>query len=310
MRETKQSHRQNVGKRWSEDQAAKNSGRYGKNGQVIRKRCSKRPSRWVTMFKTVSVAETVKTWKDVERGRSRPDVVKSTRRAPDTEDTVEKPVFWAKTWAETRKRRTGAKSAGRREKYPTGARHGGYGGKTSFLGENVGRNAKTWNRGEVGRTSRKVPDGRPTRRIRWKNQFSGRKRGPKHENVEPGRSRPDVVKSTRRAPDTEDTVGKPVFWRKRGPKRENVERGRSRSDVVKSTRRAPNTEDRRPTRRIWWKNQFSGRKRGTGAKSAGRREKYPTGARHGGYGGKTSFLGENVGRNAKTWNRGEVGRTS
>ena len=96
MRETKQSHRQNVGKRWSEDQAAKNSGRYGKNGQVIRKRCSKRPSRWVTMFKTVSVAETVKTWKDVERGRSRPDVVKSTRRAPDTEDTVEKPVFWRK----------------------------------------------------------------------------------------------------------------------------------------------------------------------------------------------------------------------
>src|SRR5664279_2743147 len=140
--------------------------------------------------------------------------MKSTRRAPDTEVTVEKPLFWAKTWTETRKRGTGAKSAGRREKYQPGARHGGYCGKTSILGENVGRNAKTWNRGEVGRTSGKVPDGRPTRRIRWKNQYSGRKRGPKRENVEPGRSRPDVVKSTRRAPDTEDTVEKPVFWSK------------------------------------------------------------------------------------------------
>src|SRR5664279_1773093 len=123
--------------------------------------------------------------------------------------------------------------------------------------------AKTWNRGEVGRTAGKVPDGRPTRRIRWKNQFSGRKRGPKRENVERGRSRPDVVKSPRRAPDTEDTVGKPVFWRKRGPKRENVERGRSRSDVVKSTRRTLDTDDTVEKPVFWTKTWAETRKRGT-----------------------------------------------
>src|SRR5664279_4708081 len=240
---------------------------------------------------------------NVEPGRSRPDVVKSTRRASDTEDTVEKPVFSAKTWAETRKRGNMAKSAGRREKYPTGARHGGYCGKTSILGESVetGRS-----RPDVVKSTRRAPDTKDT----VENQFSGRKRGPKRENVEPGRSRPDVVKSPRRAPDTQDTGENQYSGRKRGPKRENVEPGRSRPDVVKSTRRAPDTEDTVEKPVFWAKTWTETRKRGTGAKSAGRREKYPTGARHGGYGGKTSFLGENVGRNAKTLNRGEVGRTS
>src|SRR5664279_1127178 len=170
--------------------------------------------------------------------------------------------------------------------------------------------AKTWNRGEVGRTAGKVPDGRPTRRTRWKNQYSGRKRGPKRENVEPGRSRPDVVKSTRRAPNTEDTWENQYSGRKRGPKRENVEPWRSRPDVVKSTRRAPDTEDTVEKPVFWAKTWAETRKRGTGAKSAVRREKSPTGARHGGFGENSSILGENVGRNAITWNPGVVGQTS
>ena len=131
-----------------------------------------------------------------------------------TSDTVETHVNCAKTMvgmAETWYRRPKRLNVGKRKKQTI---HVGYGENTSKVGENDGRNGKNVVPEAETAKRRKTEETDHSRRIRWKNVKTGRKRWSEWRKRGAGGRNGYTSENGRNGPFTSDTVETREIWAK------------------------------------------------------------------------------------------------